>query len=54
LRIKTLKASPELPLKEILSLVRELTGTRISSDARIPDLAKVDNALDKVWEQRAN
>ena len=39
-------------LKEILSLVQESTEVKISSDVRIPDLARIYSELVDVWKQR--
>jgi len=50
--IKDPQGKPGATVTEILSLVQECAGVKASSDARIPDLEKINSELDDIWKQK--
>jgi hypothetical protein len=43
---------PGAGAEEILALPREFAGITLSSDAAIPNLAQIQDEMDKVWTRR--
>ena len=52
--IEDTQGEPRSTVTDILSLLQEFGGVALSADVTVPDLARINGELDRVWEQRRN
>jgi len=50
--IEDTQGKPGSTVTDILSLLQEFGGVALSVDVTVPDLARINGELDRVWEQR--